>query len=71
MRFFSRLLTIILNIIRNNGSLIWNLGSSYKALKSCQINDELLEKVINADITNMKELTKTLIINKAIVEENS
>ena len=71
MKFLSRLLTIILNIIRNNGSLIWNLGSSFKALKSCQINDELLENVINADITNMKELTKTLIINKAIIEENS
>ena len=71
LKFLSRLLTIILNIIRNNGSLIWNLGSSYKALKSCQIKDELLENVINADIVNMKELAKTLIINKAIVEENS
>ena len=71
MKFISRLLNIILNIIRNNGSLIWNLGSSYKALKSCQVNDELLENVINADITNMKELAKILIINKAIIEENS
>ena len=71
IKIISRLLSITLNIMRNNGSLIWNLGSSFKSLKSCQIEDTLLINVIDKDIVNMKELTKALIINKAIVEENS
>ena len=71
MKIISRLLSIALSIIRNNGSLIWNLGSSFKSLKSCQIEDTLLTTVIDKDLDNMKELAKALIINKAIVEENS
>ena len=71
MKIISRLLSIALNIIRNNGSLIWNLGSSFKALQSCQIDDTILQRVINDDLSNMKQLTKTLIISKAIMEENS
>ena len=71
MKSISRLLSITLNIIRNNGSLIWNLGSSFKALQSCQIEDKILKQVIDDDLSNMSELTKTLIISKAIVEENS
>ena len=71
MKFTGKILSIILNIIRNNGSLIWNLGSSYKALKSCQIKDDLLIKVVNNDSKSMKELAKELIINKAITKENS
>ena len=71
MKIISRLLSITLNLIRNNGSLIWNLGSSFKSLKPCQINDPLLVEVINDDINSMKELTKALIISKAIVKGNS
>ena len=71
MKIISRLLSITLNIIRNNGSLIWNLGSSFKALQSCQIEDKILSQVINDDFSNMRQLTKTLIISKAIMEENS
>ena len=71
MKMISRLLSIALNIIRNNGSLIWNLGSSFKSLKSCEIKDNLLVSVIEKDLNNMKELTKSLIISKAIVKENS
>ena len=71
IKYISKLLTIALNIIRDNGSLIWNLGSSLKALKSCNIIDKLLYEVINKDITNMKEIATTLIINKAIIEQNS
>ena len=71
MKIISRLLSITLNMIRNNGSLIWNLGSSFKSLKSCQIYDTLLTNVIEKDLDNMRELTKVLIINKAIIKENS
>ena len=71
MKFTGKILSIILNIIRNNGSLIWNLGSAYKALKFCQIKDDLLIKVVNNDSKSMKELAKELIINKAITKENS
>ena len=67
----SHLLSILLNIIRSNGALIWNLGSSYKALKSCQVKDPLLKNVIEEDQESMKDLAKVLIINKAIVKENS
>ena len=71
MKFNQRLLSIILKIIRNNASLIWNLGSSYKALKRCGIEDELLLDVMNSDSESMKELATELIINKAITKENS
>ena len=71
MKIISRLLSNTLNIIRSNGSLIWNLGSSFKSLKSCQIVDTLLISVIDKNLDNMKELTKALIINKAMEKENS
>ena len=71
MRIISRLLSIILHLIRNNGSLIWNLGSSFKSLQNCQIDDTLLLSMIEKNLKSMKELTKVLILSKAIVKQNS
>ena len=69
--FNQRILNIILNIIRDNTCLIWNLGSSYKALHRRGIEDSLMDEIINNDEKGMKELTKELIINKAITKKNS
>ena len=70
LKFSSKILRIILNILRNNTCLIWNLGSSYSMLKQNRIEDNLIKEIINKDKNNFVELTKELIINQTFIKEN-
>ena len=70
LKFSGKILRIILNILRNNTCLIWNLGASYSMLKANKNEDKLLKNIINKDKENFIELTKELIINQTFIKEN-
>ena len=70
LKFSSKILFIILSLLRNNTSLIWNLSSSYEALQSNKIKDKLIEDILTKDKNNFIELTKELIINQILIKEN-
>ena len=70
LKFSGKILRIMLNILRNNTCLIWNLGASYSMLKLNKIEDKLIKEIINKDTTNFIELTKELIINQTFIKEN-
>ena len=70
LKFSGKILRIILNILRNNTCLIWNLGASYSMLKSNKIEDKLIKDIINKDKANFVELTKELIVNQTFIKEN-
>ena len=70
LKFSSKILFIILSLLRNNTSLIWNLSSSYETLHSNKIKDKLIEDILTKDKNNFIELTKELIINQILIKEN-
>ena len=70
LKFSGKILRIILNILRNNTCLIWNLGASYSILKTNKIEDKLIKDIINKDKNNFLELTKELIVNQTFIKEN-
>ena len=70
LKFSGKILRIILNILRNNTCLIWNLGASYSMLKANKIEDKLIKDIIISDKENFIELTKELIINQTFIKEN-
>lgn len=70
MKFNGKILTIILNMIRDNKSLIWEFCCSNQYLKNSKIPNKLLEKVINNDKENINENCKKLIINNILSKEN-
>ena len=70
LKFSSKILFIILSLLRNNTSLIWNLSSAYKDLKYNKIGDKLIDDILRKDINNFLELTKELIINEILIKEN-
>ena len=70
LKFSSKILALILSLLRNNTSLIWNLSASYGNLQSNKIRDSLIYDIITKDINNFHELTKELIINQILIKEN-
>ena len=70
MKFSSKILRLILIILRNNTCLIWNLGGSYQMLQHNKIEDNLLKDIINKDKNNFIELTKELIVNQTFIKQN-
>ena len=70
LKFSSKILYIILSILRNNTCLIWNLSSGFNMLKMNKIEDKLLNDILSKDKNNFSELTKELIINQILIKEN-
>ena len=70
LKFSSKILFIILSLLRNNTSLIWTLTSSYEMMKSNKVHDKLLDDILKKDINNFLELTKELVINQILIKEN-
>ena len=70
LKFSGKILRIMLNILRNNTCLIWDLGASYSMIKSNKIEDKLINEIIDKDKNNFIELTKELIINQTFIKEN-
>ena len=70
LKFSSKILFIILSLLRNNTSLIWNLGASYDIMKGNKIPDILIGDILKKDQNNFLELTKELIINEILIKEN-
>ena len=71
LNIFIDILNLILNLLRNNFYHIWTLGFSYSELKSNKIKDKLIEDILKKDNNNFIEMTKQLIINKLLINENS
>ena len=71
LNIFIDILNLILNLLRNNFYHIWVLGFSYSELKSNKIKDKLIEDILKKDNNNFIEMTKQLIINKLLINENS
>ena len=70
LKFNSKILNIILCLLRNNTCLIWNLSSAYGNLKSNKIKDTLIHDILKSDMNNFHEMTKELIINQLLIKEN-
>ena len=70
MKFNNKILIYIFNIIRDNKSLIWEAGSSYKSLSTSKINNKFIESIIMNDKKNIEEICKNLIINEIVSSEN-
>ena len=70
LKFSSKILFIILSLLRNNTSLIWNLSASYESLKGNKIEDKLIKDVLTKEENTFFELTKELIINEILIKEN-
>ena len=71
LKFFVKILSLILNLIRNNFYHIRVLGSSYIDLKSSKIKDKLIDDILRKDSNNFLEMIKELIINQLLINENS
>ena len=71
LKFSGKILHLILGLLRNNTSLIWNLGSGGIFMDNSKINDNLIIDIIKKDSNNFIELTKELIINQILIKENS
>ena len=70
LRFCSKILRLILIILRNNTCLLWTLGSSYSMIKPNKIEDTLIKDIINKEKDCFVELVKELIVNKTCIKEN-
>ena len=70
LKFSSKILFIILSLLRNNTCLIWNLSSAYNDMKGNKIRDKLIDDILKNDINNFLELTKELVINQLLIKEN-
>ena len=70
LKFSSKILRIILNILRNNTCLIWNLSGSYSMLQQNKLKDELIQDIINKDKDNFIEIVKEIVVNTTCIKEN-
>ena len=70
IKFNGNILNFILNIIRNNLSLICQLGLNANTIKENKITDELVKNLFLNDKENIKEISKKLIINEIISHDN-
>ena len=70
MKFNAKILKLILNIIRDNKSLLWELGNSYQLLKNGKMSNHLTQTIILNDKENIKEICKNIIINEIVSKEN-
>ena len=70
LRMTAKILRIILNVLRNNTCLIWNLGSAQLMLTTNKIKDQLIIDIINNDSQNFNEIVKELIVNQTCIKEN-
>jgi hypothetical protein len=70
MKFNGKILKLILNIIQDNTCFLWVLGRSYQFLTDVKISNELLKNLFIKDKNNIKEITKKLIINEIMSNEN-
>ena len=70
LKFSSKILLLILSILRNNTCLAWNLGSAYSMLKTNKIKDKLMDDLLTKDKNNFSELIKELIVNEILIKEN-
>ena len=71
LNIFIKIISLILNLLRNNLYHIWVLGSSNEELKLNKIKDKLIEDILKKDHNIFIEMTKQLIINKLLINENS
>ena len=71
LKFFSKILGLILNLLTNNFCHIWILCSPFSELKTSKIKDKLIEDLLNKDRNIFIEMIKEIIINKLITKENS
>ena len=70
MKFNNKLFKYILNIIRDNKSLIWEAGNSYHLLTNSKLSIKFIESIIMNDKKNIEEICKNIIINEIISNEN-
>ena len=70
MKFNGKILKLILNIIRDNKSLLWEIGNSYQLLKNGKMSNQLTQTIILNDKENIKEICKNIIINEIVSKEN-
>ena len=70
MKFNGKILKLILNMIRDNKSFIWQLGCSYQLLKNGKMSNNLTKNIILNDKKNINEICKQIIINEIISKEN-
>ena len=70
LKFNQKIFKLILNIIRDNKSFIWQIGSSYQQLKNGKLSNKLTESIILNDKDNIKEICKNIIINEIVSNEN-
>ena len=70
MKFNGQIIKIILNLIRDNKSILWTLGSSHQVLKNTKFSNSLVKKIISNDEINIKEICKNIIINQIVSNEN-
>ena len=70
LKFSSKILFLMLSLLRNNTSMFWNLTSAYKMLRQNKIRDKLITDLLQKDINNFHELTKELVINQILIKEN-
>ena len=70
LKFSSKILFIILSLLRNNTCLLWNLSCAYQMMKSNKMEDKLISNILQKDINNFLELTKELVINQILIKEN-
>ena len=70
MKFNSKIIKLILNMIRDNKSLLWELDCPYQIFKNIKMPNKLIKSIIMNDKKNIKEICKKLIINEIISKEN-
>ena len=70
LKFSSKILFLILSLLRNNTSIFWNLCSAYKMMRKNKLRDKLIIDLMKKDINNFHELTKELVINQILIKEN-
>jgi hypothetical protein len=56
MNFNGKILRLILSIIRDNKSSLWELGYSYQSLKNGKMSNNLTQSIILNDKENIKEI---------------
>ena len=70
MNFNGKILKFILNLIRDNTSFLFGLGSSCNFLSKSKIPNEIVKSIFMNDKDSIKEICKKLIINQIMSEEN-
>ena len=70
LKFSSRMMRIMLSLLRNNTCFLWNLSSGYVIMKFNKLRDSLIEDLFSKDINYFTDLTKELIINQVLIKDN-